>query len=324
MLDKHSLVYNNYISFAFKKRFKNPKFLYFYIFKLIRYTFYDIPVNMYTQIIPILFTTINDNDNDYIILKNIYVWYKNILKKYIISFPMTNNEYTHLKVRKMAKFIGNINLHQIKNTLLFDIGCGDCKLTKLFADYVNMVPVGIDIKTNINWSSLGSSACDQVKYILYDGNNLQKIYKKHFKNKDVGLIMYNHSLHHFGNFENIYNSLNDAYNLLTNKGILFIREHDNDDNNNNNNNIEFNLQHITLALRHTIDQNPNWTYKQYWEYYKKFINTYSSHFMSKEFIINICIKIGFKLIDIKNNNIYNNNYTDISKTYLISFIKNYN
>lgn len=320
MLDKHSLIYNNYISVALKKRFKNKKYLYFYIFKLIRYAFYDIPLKNYLDIIQIFFKNVIHNANDNIILKYIYIWYKNILKKEIISFPMSNNKYIHLKVKKMTKVIKKVNLQQIKNTLLFDIGCGDCAITKSFADYIDMIPVGIDIKTNINWGSSGCSACNQIKYILYEGNNLQQIHKQNFKNKKVGLIMYNHSLHHFGNFENIYNSLNDAYNLLEDKGILFIREHDN-----NNNDNEFNLQHIMLSLRYTIDHYPNWNYIQFWEYYKNFINTYSSHFMSKEFIINICIKIGFELIDIKNNNIHNNNnYIDISKTYLISLIKHSN
>ena len=107
--------------------------------------------------------------------------------------------------------------------------------------------------------------------------------------------MYNHSLHHFGSFENIYNSLKQSYKILQKGGILFIREH-----NNKSNDIDINLQHILLSLRYT----------------------YSSHFFSNKFLIKICEEIGFTLIDCKKNaQLDYIDYTDISRTYLFSFKK---
>jgi ubiquinone/menaquinone biosynthesis C-methylase UbiE len=314
---KHTIIYNNYISVSLLKLFKDNTKLKNYLYTLIRYSFTDINIKQSKIIINKIIKLINNYENDNTILKNIYDWYTKIPKKDIIGFPTSNEEYIKFKVETMSKIIKKKNLDKIKNTLLFDIGAGDCTITKAFGDYNNMVSVGIDIKSDIDWGSAGKNTCDYIKHIYYKGNDLDKVYKKKFNDKKIGLIMYNHSLHHFGSFENIYNSLKQSYKILQKGGILFIREH-----NNKSNDIDINLQHILLSLRYTIDHYSNWKYDQIWKYFKNFIYTYSSHFFSNKFLIKICEEIGFTLIDCKKNaQLDYIDYTDISRTYLFSFKK---
>ena len=314
---EHLIIYNNYISISFIKLFKKVDKLYDYTYKLIRYSFTDISINQCKIITKKLIKMINNYENDYNILQVLYNWYTTIQKKDIIGYPGSNEDYIKYKVKNMNDVIKKENLDKLKNTVLLDIGAGDCSITKIFGKCNNMIPVGIDIKSNIDWGSAGGNACNDIKHIFYNGNDLKKVYEKKIKNKKLGLIMYNHSLHHFGSFENIYNSLKQSYELLPKGGILFIREH-----NNKSNDIDINLQHIVLSLRYTIDHYTNWNYEQLWEYLKNFIYTYSSHFFSKDFLIKICQKIGFKLINVKKNKpLEYIDYTDISRTYLFSFIK---
>lgn len=314
---KHTIIYNNYITVSFLKLFNDSDKMYKYTYSLIRYSFTDISVNYCKVITKKLVKMINNYASDYDILQLVYNWYKNVPKKDIIGFPVSNEEYITTKVKFMNSVIKQENLENNKNNVLLDIGAGDCSITNAFGKYNNMIPVGIDIKSDIDWGSAGGNTCNKIKHIFYKGNDLKEVYKKNFKTKKVGMIMYNHSLHHFGSFENIYSSLEQSYALLQKGGILLIREH-----NNKSNDIDINLQHIILSLRYTIDHYHKWDYEQIWIYFKNFIYTYSSHFFSKEFLINMCKKIGFKFIDAKKNKQLDYvDYTDISKTYLYSFIK---
>jgi len=314
---KHSIIYNNYISVGFLKLYDNKYKMKDYIYKLIRYSFTHVNINQSKLITDKLFTIINNFDSDYNILKLLFNWYIKLKKKDFIGYETSDAEYIKSKVTNINKIITQTHLDIIKNSVLLDIGAGDCTITKAFSDYNNLIPVGIDIKSAIDWGSAGINVCSQINHISYNGNNLKEAYVKNFKNKKVGLIMYNHSLHHFGSFENIYKSLLQSYELLPKGGILFIREH-----NNKGNDIDINLQHIFLSLRYTIEHYSVWNFEQIWKYFENFIYTYTSHFFSKEFLIKICKKIGFKLINAKKNQKLNYvDYTDISRTYLYSFVK---
>jgi len=311
----HNIVINNYISIGFKKMCKK-KNLNEYIYKLIRYSFSDINIIQSKNISKKIEKLVNNNSNDHIIIKEIYNWYKNIPEKNKNGFTLTSEEYINTKVNYMNKIIKKKNLEKLKHETLFDIGSGDCQITKAFAISNDMIPVGIDIKSDINWGSSGTNSCKNIKHIYYHGNNLNKMFYNKF-DKKIGLIMYNHSLHHFGSIDNIIDSLKKSFKILKKNGILFIREH-----NNYSNDIFINIQHIVLTIKYIIDHNPEWNFDKINKYYKKFIFSYTSHFFSKKYIIDLCEKIGFKLIDCKKNiKLDYIDYKDISKTYLYAFKK---
>lgn len=320
---KHTLKNNSYISDSFKFMARENKLtnknIYSHIFLLTRYVFVDVKVDKCKTLSDRLYNyIINEHKNDFELSYVVYEWYKNLLDTDKDGFPMSNSEYNMGKIKEMASLITPPKLERNKHNYLVDVGAGDCALTFIMGNYSLMKPIAVDIKDEIDWGSASEkSMCSNVRHIFYDGSNLYKSVKGKIGKEHVGMVMYNHSLHHFGSLENIEKSLTQAYKLLTNGGILFIREHDN-----YNNDIDINLQHIFISLRYTIDHYPKWDMNMLWNYMENFIKTYSSNFFSKKHLIDLCRTIGFKLIKAEKRKSYNyEHYKDISKTTLYAFEK---
>jgi ubiquinone/menaquinone biosynthesis C-methylase UbiE len=316
---KNKIYLNCYISQSVNYITKNKSYKekYDYIYYLIRFCFTDWSLEKSKKLSKNIIDKIIDQKCDNEIYKLVIDEIKLLEKSNIIGYGMNANEYNLLKIKNMEDVITEKIFKKIKNMICVDIGAGDCTLTHLVAEYNNMYPMAVDIKNDLNWSSsFETNKCKLVNHYYYNGNNLIETIKKYSPNKLIGLIMYNHSLHHFGSLENITNSLKESYKLLKKGGVLFIREHDN-----NNDNIYINLLHIFLALRNIIEHNLN-RIDIIYNYMEYFTTTYTSIFFSKKYIINLCESLGFKLINYKKTNFKYINYKDISKTTLYAFIKN--
>lgn len=318
---KHGIFMNSYISHAIHKHTESTgqtKFT--YIYYMLRYCFTDISTEKCKEFAHILTNLVNKYKTDREITNSIYDFYKTLKNKNHIGFPISSNNYVKFKVSEISKTITPKLFDEQKHKVIVDVGAGDCALSYLIAESNQMYPVTVDIKSDVDWGSASStSVCDKTHHIYYDGSNLHKAVRDEVGKKEIGIIMYNHSLHHFGSFKNITTSLEQAYSLLSKNGVLFLREHDIS----RTSDIDVNIQHIFLSLRYTMDHYNHWDKNKLWEYTENFIKTYSSHFFTKHELINLCKSIGFKLVDMKYRDMpYKyENYKEISQTMLLAFSK---
>jgi len=281
-----------------------------YLHKLIEYCFTELSIKNYNLLTNLIYTDIHNMKTDYDIFNRIFIFYKSLHKDDFVGYSMSVDDYIMSKIKQMESIITPFYLEKQKKSVLVDIGAGDCAISSALGKYNNMDTYAIDIKQDMDWGSSSEvSHCSHVHHLFYDGTNLIETVKNKTV-KPVRIIMYNHSLHHFGSFDNIKFSLSQSYKLLKKGGILFLREH------NLHNDISINLQHIFLSLKYTITHHPDWKFEQTWKYMEHFIKTYTSHFFMKKNIISLCKQLGFKLINISKTPKY-----DISKTTLYAFIK---
>jgi hypothetical protein len=318
----HYLHANRYISNAFHKMMQNkgPEEQYDYIYYLVRYGFSDLSIDKCHEIASILLNHINNLSTDHQICNAIYDIYKTVKKENVDGFPMSNKDYNMAKVQEIIRTVGNSNFKKQRSKVLVDVGAGDCVLSKYLGEQNDMFSIAIDIKGDIDWrSSSEQSLCSDIAHIYYNGSNLARAVRSAAGNKDIGMIMYNHSLHHFGSIANMRQSINQAHTLLSKGGILFLREHDKS----LTSDIDINLQHILLSLRYTIDNYPHWNKDKLWLYMSNFIKTYTAHFLTKDQFISMCRSAGFRLIRVNKRKFpyTQKNFRDISMTTLIAFIK---
>ena len=330
---RQGIIMNYYICSSIKqllKKFSSDSKKKKKILEIMKYSFTDVSMEKIKEITNFLYTCLKKKKSDADIIYTLTDWYKSLLKKDKISWPVSYKEYIKIKIDETISKIDDKNA--IKGKILLDIGAGDCALTRHIGRALHMRSVAVDIKDDVDWSGSGSKGCKQITKVFYDGSKLTDVMReldKKFKRRPrIGCVMYNHSLHHFGSISNIKHSLQQSYKLLDKNGYLLVREH-----NNQNNDISINLQHIFIALRYIMDSHPEWTGINVLEYYRYFITHYTSHFFSKKFLISECKKLGYKFLGFQKRTVprtldYKNELEaglnpqgDVSKTILFTFKK---
>jgi hypothetical protein len=308
---------------------------------LIRYTFYDVDIPKRDELYNQIKAAVLENKSDSDIYLIMYRWWNGLqdadrLGNPKITVDGRTMEYTKYKIYEITSTIGD-DMPVMTNKLLVDVGAGDCSLTKNLANALNVAGVAIDIKQPIDWTSVATKEEDicaklnQTKgengingsHIYYRGDNLVEAVKEAYPNSETGLIMYNHSLHHFGSYENIKDSLRQSYNLLSPGGVLFIREHDRAIvDNPSASNIYINLQHIFLQMRGYFKEGDiNKTLIRLFD----FVQLYTADFFSFDDIKGWCEGIGytFKKKEMRKTNIVENgnDVPDVSHTMFLVFKK---
>ncbi|HBB7077084.1 class I SAM-dependent methyltransferase [Legionella pneumophila serogroup 1] len=282
------------------------------------YSFADIDRNTVLDFIKILQTYPADTP-DTEIAQVIYQWYCSIGKENKIGFKMTDQEYQLNKAQNIASIItANFSprrKEQLKRKALLDIGAGDCAMTSLVSELLGMEANAIDIQSNIDWGGENSSDKKNKNdymtkihhHYTYDGRDLLGT----LKGKKFAVVMYNHSLHHFPSFQDQIESLKQVSQILEPGGILFLSEHANcfDDD-------IFDLSHILLNLRYSIDKNQILTPSEAGDAIAKFKSEYQSHYFSKNILNAIATQLGFNLVKQEIRSA-----TDVAKATFFCFVK---
>ena len=327
----HNIHYNTYILNALKDINYNNN-----IIKLLYYCFNNIKIGTLKILAKKIKKAISINSLDYQFIKTIVTWMNNLKSSDYVKFKLSYSEYIDLKVDESINYIKS-DKRLINNTYL-DIGSGDCALTYKIGKKLNMKSFAVDIDTEIDWSGDSSKSCSGRK-ILYDGTNIKDVKKKILKQfgseyKEhkfiLGLCSYNHSIHHFGSYYNIENSIKQVSKLLKPNGYILFREH-NISKDNFAMNININLQHIILFIKYTYDKKKGLDY--FINLYNKYIFEYTSNYFSSKWLENICYKYNLKLIykkkriipePINKTELIKNGINpniDISRTYIYIFQK---
>lgn len=261
------------------------------------YTFADVKAAAVDSLVSTLKELPSDT-SDTIVAGIIFDWYRSLTTNEKIGFAMTDKEYQLNKARNIAAVItSNMTDRQKKNLrgkALLDVGAGDCAMTYLVAQQLQMKSNGVDIQTEIDWGGENSSDkktknpyMSQVDhYYVYDGSNLLAA----LEGKKFKVVMYNHSLHHFPSFQDQLRSLEQAYDALEPGGFLFLSEHANcfeDD--------ILDLSHLLLNLRYSIDKQQITSQEAAEKAIKQFKSEYQSHYFSKNMIDIMTKRFGFIL-----------------------------
>lgn len=156
-----------------------------------------------------------------------------------------------------------------------DIGAGDCEITKHVADLlcINKKNVyAVDIKT---WSNKENKSDDFENYIYIDEPDEQSEFNIGI-DKKFDIITIFQSLHHMKNYKNVIKKL---YNLISDNGIIIIREHDaiNDETK-----ILCHIEHLLYGI---LADGMS---------FNGFCEEYYGNYMSKKNMIYIFIQEGFK------------------------------
>jgi SAM-dependent methyltransferase len=153
--------------------------------------------------------------------KLVYDWYHSIDKKDVVGYPTTIID------NKTQDIVTLIQRYTHKG-LLIDIGSSDCQLAKDISSLLHMKPISVTIPHGHKTRKYQLEICQEIDKIKYDKCFVKQI--RSFSEK-VGVILFNHSLHHFGSKKAIQKALQEAYSLLEKGGVLLIRDHDsnNDD-----------------------------------------------------------------------------------------------
>lgn len=319
------------------------------IHDLIFYAFNDVNISK-IQELENTFNSISNGQTsipDSVYITETKKWYDNIKPDEFYGFEpiFADNKvipYFEYKVKEIIDTIGDYLPKIDNNSLLVDVGAGDCHMSRDLGNYLkcNVAAVDIpsssndnDVEDAINWTSSANQtdACKntsdsqngtEFKHIMYDGSDLVSAVKNEFANKNTVMIMYNHALHHFGNINNIKYSLKQSFDLCSEGGILFIREHDM----NKVSSVYLNLQHLFLQLRAIIKLPLDNILKKT----NYFMKTYSSDFFTKKDLIKWCREVGytFENVNLRKSNHYIKNskndcieFSDVSKTIFLCFVK---
>ncbi|WP_010653539.1 class I SAM-dependent methyltransferase [Fluoribacter dumoffii] len=229
----------------------------------------------------------------------IHQWYLTAGMQSKQGFAMSDKEYQMNKAARIARIItaglSPIPRESLKGKALLDVGAGDCAMTYLVSEELKMEGNAIDIQTGIDWGGENSSDkktkndyMSQINHhYTYDGRDLLGA----VNGKKFAVVMYNHSLHHFPSVQAQFESLKQASQLLEPGGILFLSEHANcfDDD-------IFDLSHILLNLRYSIDKNQIPTPKDAITAVLKFKSEYQSHYFSKNIIDAMMSRLGLTLV----------------------------
>ncbi|STY29143.1 Uncharacterised protein [Legionella wadsworthii] len=249
----------------------------------------------------------------------IFKWYVSVKPEYKKGFAMTDKEYQYSKSGNIARILtshlSSRGVKKLKGKSLLDIGAGDCAMTYLVSQQLEMEGNAIDVQMQIDWG--GENSSDQKSkndymakidnYYVYDGKNLMDA----LKGKKFAVVMYNHSLHHFPSFQAQFESLKQASQILEPGGILFLSEHANCFNDE-----ILDLSHLLLNLRYSIDKKQILTQSDADEAIIKFKNDYQSHYFSKNILDVMTQQLGLTLVkeEVRSSK-------DVSKATFFCFIK---
>ncbi|HHF7368290.1 TPA: class I SAM-dependent methyltransferase [Legionella bozemanae] len=249
----------------------------------------------------------------------IHQWYLSVGMQNKKGFSMTDTEYQHYKSANIARIITSHcspqQKEKLKGKALLDIGAGDCAMTYLVSQHLEMEGNAIDIQTEIDWG--GENSSDKKRknhymaqlhnYYEYDGSDLLGA----LKGKKFAVVMYNHSLHHFPSFQAQLDSLKQASQILEPGGILFLSEHANcfDED-------ILDLSHILLNLRYSIDKKQILNPEDAMEAVSKFKSEYQSLYFSKNILDVITKQLGFTLVKEEVRSA-----TDVAKATFFCFVK---
>ena len=237
--------------------------------------------------------------------KLVYEWYHSIEKKDVVGYPTSIIDN---KIQDIVKLIS----HAHKHTLLIDIGASDCQLAKDIAAILHMKPISVTVPHGHKTKKYQMDVCKEMEVLTYGKDFVKRIRSFHEK---VGVIVWNHSLHHFGSNEAIRHALKEAYVLLEKGGLLVIRDHDSE------NDTLIDLQHVVLEMKYST-QLPMADYQAYM---KKYIAGLRTSYFNARVIKEWCKQIGFTYRSImkKKTNIKDvcNQDIDISNTMYLCFQK---
>lgn len=237
--------------------------------------------------------------------KLVYDWYHSIDKKDVVGYPTTIID------NKTQDIVTLIKRYTHKG-LLIDIGSSDCQLAKDVAGLLHMTPISVTIPHGHKTRKYQLDICKEVDIIHYDKHFVKQI--RSFSEK-VGVILFNHSLHHFGSKKAIQKALNEAYSLLEKGGVLLIRDHDSD------NDLFIDLQHVVLEMKYSSGL----PFQEYQTTIQKFIHSLQSYYFNVSMMKEWCKQIGFTYVSMlkKKTNIKDvcNADIDISNTVYLCFRK---
>jgi SAM-dependent methyltransferase len=237
--------------------------------------------------------------------KLVYDWYHSIDKKDVVGYPTTIID------NKTQDIVTLIQRYTHKG-LLIDIGSSDCQLAKDISSLLHMKPISVTIPHGHKTRKYQLEICQEIDKIKYDKCFVKQI--RSFSEK-VGVILFNHSLHHFGSQAAIQKALSEAYSLLEKGGVLLIRDHDSE------NDLFIDLQHVVLEMKYSSGL----PFQEYQTNIKKFIHSFQSYYFNANIIKEWCKKIGFSYVSMlkKKTNIKDvcNADIDISNTVYLCFRK---
>tara|TARA_B110000208_G_C11716637_1_gene411317 strand:- start:253 stop:1329 length:1077 start_codon:yes stop_codon:yes gene_type:complete len=294
---KHRIRYDNYISESINILIEYDNYNNYNMLDLLYYIFTDIKIELLDQLAIDIMYLVDIDAPDKFFIEYLYNWYNNLNDTSKIKLSLSYTDYINTKVNET---IGDLNVDFLRGKYFLDIGSGDCALTFPIAEKLGMKGVAVDIETEIEWK--GDSKDDRCKVrILYDGTNLNDILneikqlnpynEKNPNNIEIGLITYNHSLHHFGSYGNIKHSIEQASNTITDNGYIIFREHAVDD---FEDDIKINLQHILFQIKYIM--NDAETFDEFWNLYIKFIDEYTADYMSEELLKKYCRDEGLTFL----------------------------
>lgn len=237
--------------------------------------------------------------------KLIYDWYHSIEKKDVVGYPTTI-------IDNKTQDIVNLIQRYTHKGLLIDIGSSDCQLAKDVSSLLHMKPISVTVPYGHKTRKYQLDICKEIDKIQYDKHFVKRI--RSFSEK-VGVILFNHSLHHFGTQEAIQKALREAYSLLEKGGVLLIRDHDSD------NDLFIDLQHVVLEMKYSSSL----PFQEYQTTIQKYIHSFQSHYFNASVMKEWCKKIGFSYVSMlkKKTNIKDvcNADIDISNTVYLCFRK---
>ena len=332
MMFKHKIRYDNYISEACRILIKNGDFNEKDLLDILEYCFKEIQILDLENLSIKLYYLITIDAPDKAIVQLFYDWFNELNNNNKIKLSLSNTEHSDIILNELIK---DLDKNFLKNKYLLDIGSEDCKLTFYIAEKLKMKPVSIQIDNNTYNKNI-SDDCN-INF-LYDSINLNSVYEDlltdnpynedNLKDIKIGLVIYNHSIHNIGNYQNIKNSIHQSSKLLVDNGYIIFSEHNTgtiyED-------IRINLQYIFYNLKISILDSSK--FKDYWIKYIKFINEYTSYLMSKNELLSTCLDNNLLLVNETKLNIndyeqsdyeqsdYNESYYDESYTILYTFKK---
>ena len=230
----------------------------------------------------------------------VYDWYHSIDTKDVVGYP------TNIIDNKTQDIVDLIQPYARKNTALIDVGSSDCQLAKDISVMLDMKPLSVAIPHG-HKNKYQLDICKQVVTVPY--KEMSGIKEK------VGVILFNHSLHHFTSVSAIKSALQQSYRLLEKGGLLLIRDHDSE------NYTFIDLQHVVLEMKYSTGM----PVREYQTHMKRYIASLRTHYFNVTMMKEWCKQIGFTHVNMMKNktNIKDvcNADLDISNTVYLCFRK---
>jgi predicted SAM-dependent methyltransferase len=228
----------------------------------------------------------------------VYKWYHSIDKKDVVGYP------SNMIDNKTQDIVDMIKPYAHKHTVLVDIGSSDCQLAKDLSSMLGMTPVSVTIPNGHKVKRSQLDICKQIP-----------AYKDMHVSGKVGVILFNHSLHHFKTEAAIQKALKEAYHLLEKGGVLLIRDHDSE------NDMFIDLQHVVMEMKYSTEL----PMEEYQKHMKRYVASLKTSYFNVAMMKEWCRQLGFTYMKVmkKNTNIKDvcNADIDISKTVYLCFRK---